>query len=281
MTNLAELTRMIYSGRGVHVGMTPKGEPFLAYHLTGRSPPSQKREFQQGEKTGVIRTAITDREQLERGSSALLVYPAIIPVQSVASDGVQKKLIGFVASNGVQTELIYSRLMRNSSLGNVSRADDVIAHSVLQGIFTEAFHDPDFRYDPEHDRLIDITDYEPDENSTSRVNAILLGSSAYMHSVHKEEGSMRRVINHFPICLRSGVIRSLSTYAGGNEKPLKPFTSNPLEGEIKITSLTPKDIAEELYAAIGPKGDDNYRVGVVVVMKDVQPAIINRSQRGA
>ncbi|MGV8141166.1 MAG: hypothetical protein ACP5NW_01855, partial [Candidatus Woesearchaeota archaeon] len=66
----------------------------------------------------------------------------------------------------------------------------------------------------------------------------------------------------------------------GNETPLVSFNRNePLFAS--IVSNTVHDICESLYAAIGPKGNDNYRIAAAVMLmtgkKKFDYAIINRA----
>lgn len=265
---LSALEDMIYSGRGIIVGMTPEWSPFMAYSLTGRSPPSQARELLEGENTRTIRTSVTNKEELEKGSPALLLYPVIAHL-----DGVM------LASNGAQTKLLYSAAMKNrNELG-------IQGSVVLQAIMKDAFKEPFWEYDQKDDRWIDITTYEPDApNSTPRISACMNETSAFMHIIKCGENGKKEETLHKIASLEPGKGTLITTYKGGNEKPLAPFTGLPLD--IAINSNTAEGIVESVYSAIygGANPEDNYRVAAAVMMlnketKDISTKIINRSQR--
>jgi len=279
--DFSALENMIYSGRGITVGLTPKGNAFIGYSLTGRSPPSQARELLAGKESGTVRTSviteedrlrkmfnINDDEQLaklkadlEGGSPALLLYPALTYVHQ-----------NIVASNGAQTKLLYSTVCHKRD-------------GAPQGIMLDAVHQPVFEYDQKDDQWIDITTYEPDApNSTPRISACLAGRYAALHIVRKGDKGQKEA-EIIPFEPSNGGGKLITTYAGGNEKPLAPFKGAPLD--VGISSETPQDIAESIYAAIhgGQKEGDNYRVAAAVLMRDskvggVTIAIINRIDRG-
>ncbi len=279
--DFSNLNDMIYSGRGITVGKTPSGDPFIAYSLTGRSPFSAARELLEGPKTGIIRTsAITDKERLgkmfgikdeaelkklqgdlKKGSSALTIYPAITPA-------IPRILL---ASNGAQTNTLYSSVTNN-------------AFESPEEIIVRAFSDLVLQYDEKDDRLIDLTTYEPDEpNNTPRISAMLRGDQAALHIV--KCGKRNEPVSEiFPFDLEHGKGKLITTYLGGNESPLAPFTGNPLD--VLIDSNTSADIAESMYAAIegGQDPGDNYRVAVAVTLLKpggLETAIINRVDRGS
>lgn len=249
--NFSALENMIYSGRGITVGKTPSGISFIGYSLTGRSPSSQARRLVVGENTGIIRTDVTDPEQLKKGSPALLLYPAIMPVGDNA----------LVASNGAQTKLLYNK-EKQGKLWMPGK--------------------PFFEYDEKDDRLIDITTYEPDApNNTPRISAYVRENRAGMYLVWEEYGKKKREI--FAMDLFPGSGKLITTYFGGNEKPLAPFQGRPLD--VEIGSETAQDIVESIYEAIhgGQTPDDNYRVAAAVAMLKpggLETAIINRADKG-
>jgi IMP cyclohydrolase len=258
------LENMTYSGRGIITGMTPEGNSFMGYSLTGRSPPSQARRLVYDEKSGVIRTEVTDKEQLEKGSPALLLYPAIV-----------REKDSLIASNGAQTKLIFTRIQMDSN--------------TTRDTLDSAFYSPCFEYDKKDQKWIDITTYEPDApNSTPRISALLrerlAGSkdAAAMHIVRSNGGV--RESHTFPVTLLEGQGRVITTYSGGNENPLLPFEGRPLE--VGVGSNTPENIVDSIYAAIqgGANPGDNYCVSAAVMMlKDgrTQVAIRNRSEIGS
>jgi len=256
--DFSALSEMIYSGRGITVGRTPSGNSFIGYSLTGRSPPSQARKLVQGEKTNVIRTEVTDPEQLKKGSPALLLYPAIVPTK----DGT------LIASNGAQTKLIYSATFN----GNNSPQENLL----------KAFIRPSLEYDEKDDRWINLTTYEPDSpNNTPRISAVVNKESAAIHIVSNNNGKYQRII---PITFDAGLGKLITTYSGGNEKPLAPFIGDLLD--VTINSESAQDIAESIYKAIygGQNQGDNYRVATAVVIvkpSGLETTIINRVDRGS
>lgn len=262
--DFSALENMVYSGRGIVVGMTPNGNPFVGYSLTGRSPSSQARRLVEGKKTGTISTDVTDKEQLKKGSPALLLYPAIVPIP-------ERKAI--IASNGAQSKLIYSQVRKY----NPGRNPDWILRNAY---YLLKF----FEHDQHEDRWIDITTYEPDEpNNTPRISACQYGSLGAMSIIRCMDG--KRDGNIFLIKLKPGIGELITTYKGGNEKPLLPFEGKPLEA--KVESEFPEEIVESIYEAIkgGQNPGDNYRVAAAAVLYNkrtelFESRIINRSERG-
>jgi len=252
------LREMKYSGRGITLGRTPVGNSFVGYSLTGRSPSSQARKLVYDAQTGVIRTEVTDKTQLEKGSPALLIYPAI-----VHDDGV------FVASNGAQTKLLYGAM-------HLMRDPLEVLH--------EAFSNNSYEYDAKDKRWIDITSYEPDDpNFTPRISACSINKfgTAGFHIVRKN-GLQSQDREHF-FELDPGEGKVITTYKGGNENPLLPFVGDPLG--VQIQSESAQEIAESIYDSIrgGEKPEDNYRVSAAVAMikpSGLEVAIINRCDRG-
>ena len=251
------LERMIYSGRGIVVGMTPSENSFIGYSLTGRSSSSQARELVDDGK-GVIRTSVTDKKQLEKGNPALLLYPAI-----AYNTG------RIVASNGAQTKLLYSQAKANPSLVN---------------IFKAITDEPVFEYDSK-EGWIDITSYEPDApNFTPRICAALSEGSGAMCLVRRDLDFPRtkEVFTHsFELSPSRGKL--ITTYDGKNENPLASFVGEPLN--VRIGSETADEIADSIYEAIfgGQNPGDNYRVAAAVMMLRTggfELSIRNRSQLG-
>lgn len=261
--NLEALANMVYSGRGIIVGMTPNGNSFVGYSLTGRSPSSQARELVETE-SGIVRTSVTDEEQLRKGNPALLLYPAIIPVNSKA----------IIAGNGVQTELLY-REVSKPPYSQIMLADiDIDPERFL----IKSFSASEPRFDAKTDSWIDIASYEPDDpNFTPRINGLIIGIKACLNIICKDS-SNRSDSKYFPMNLKPGEGHLITTYAGGNEDPLKPFEGKPLE--VGIESTTPEDLVESIYDAI-----HEFRVSAAVSMfnpttKTFDTKIINRSERG-
>jgi len=259
--DFSALDDMIYSGRGIVVGMTPSGNEFVGYSLTGRSTSSQARKLVQEEKTGVIKTAVTDSGQLEKGIPALLLYPAIILVEDI-----------IIVGNGAQTRPICSALKSHRQ-------------SPLEDVLCDVFSKPYSEYDKNGKRWINITTYEPDTpHNTPRISACIHNRKGVMHIVRCKNGQEEQEVHSFDLEPCKGNL--ITTYKGGNENPLLPFSGPPLG--VIINSETARDIAESVYAAIfgGKKPSDNYRVAAAIMLrnsktKELETAIINRSERGS
>lgn len=276
--DFSALEQMLYSGRGVVVGMTPTGEEFIAYWLTGRSTSSQARELLLGKNaknatsSGTVRTSPTNKEELEKGSPALLLYPAVVPVAG-----------GIVASNGAQTKLMYSAMRdyeQALTMGEIG----------LKQVVDEAFAVPFFEYDQKDDVWIDITTFEPDApNFTPRINAIVRGRDAVIYLIKRDQEGEKEV-QGYEFTLVPGIGRMITTYKGGNEDPLLPFEGEP--HTVRIDMCKPDEIANAVYDLTkGAIPDKNFRVATVVAMmrktesdpvtRYYDTAIVNRSVRGA
>ena len=252
--DFSKLKEMKYSGRGITIGMTLEGNPFVGYTLTGRSPSSQARKLVYDKSLSTIRTDVTDQEQLKKGNPALLIYPAIIAVE--------KRRV--VTSNGVQTKLL-TNSARQMNMKDIRPIDILV----------------DAMNIPVDENGIDITTYEPDApNFTPRINGCLDKQLGGFYIVRKATEHSADV-NTFSFNLEPGIARLITTYLGGNENPLLPFRDNPLEA--KVQSVNASQICESLYDAIGPKDGNNYRVAVAIMMKKrdgLDVVVINRFDRG-
>lgn len=294
--DFSALKQMKYSGRGISIGRTEQGDLFVGYTLTGRSPSSQARRLVYDSQSQVVRTElikddetlvrmfnITSPEQLAKlkgdiakGNESLIVYPAISFIRT------NQKVIAnnrIVVSNGIQTELLYS----------IARADcGRSSEQVLQRAFAES----SFRYDSKAKEWIDITGFEPDApNNTSRINAMLDNFSGITNMAFSmaRKGTTRtekEVFNYTE--LPHGQAKMITTYAGGNESPLVPFTGTPRT--LNLEGRSAQEIAEALYDAIGPNDTvGNARVSTAVMLmrlinqtpSGLEVAIINRSERGS
>lgn len=264
--DFSALQNMIYSGRGITIGITPNASPFIGYTLTGRSPPSQARKLVKEEKTNTIRTDVIDKEQLEKGNPALLLYPALTFHKNA-----------LIASNGAQTQLLYSAL-QNPCVSDKTNVGRVIDY---------AFDQPIFLYDYKDDTYIDITTFEPDApNNTPRISALLRDNIGAFHLVNFCKGFKENKFDKITeVNLIPGKGKLMTTYSGGNETPLAPFDDDPLD--VIIRSETANEIVEDLYNAIGRPNpnDDNkvYRVSAAVMMLKggkLEVAIRNRSEIG-
>ncbi len=277
-TDLRELESMIYSGRGIAVGMTPEGDTFVAYTLTGRSPSSQARKLRIPEEEGVpdaksntIITDVTDAKQLMGGDPALLLYPAVVPITENVGEPV------LIASNGAQTKLLYSAvILRENTLNNLTPTN------IIQSAFSKSAFEYSNRFG-----WIDITQYEPDApNYTPRISACTFGGKASLHMVWRDEYMKSYASAIWARDLEPGVAFGIATYKGGNETPLQPYSDDPMD--FKISSNNVEDIAESFYKAVfgGQEHGDNYRVATATVLmrKDgtlEEPVTINRIDRGS
>ena len=96
MDGLAYITNKEYLGRFFMIGRTESGKDFVAYAVTGRSPPSRARRLEdEWDSEDRVRTSCTDPEQLKKGTPELLIYNAM-----------QMANGNFIVSNGAQTDVI-------------------------------------------------------------------------------------------------------------------------------------------------------------------------------
>lgn len=281
--DFSALSEMIYSGRGITIGMTPMGEPFIGYTLTGRSPSSQARRLVLGRDTGIISTQLIEddktlikmfdikspeeldklKAEIAKGSRALIVYPAIVPVDDTDR-------IRIVASNGAQTKLIYNTARR--------------CHTEWpEEILKRSFSEPFMEYDEKEDRKIDITSFEPDDpNFTPRISACIDRNRPAFHIVRRmKDGLGKSEILRFDFYQGTGSL--LTTYKGGNEKPL--VSSNGRLLDMTIGSNNTDEICQGLYNAISnPNPNDGNKVysvaaAVMMMKKDggLESRVINRA----
>jgi IMP cyclohydrolase len=243
------LESMIYSGRGITLGMTIEGLPFVGYTLTGRSESSQARRLTYDKSNESISTEVTDLEQLNKGNPALLIYPAI-----------QKAGNRIVASNGLQTKLFAEKSRK--SMPFVGPAE-ILSGPLMKPVVVEC---------------IDITSYEPDKpNYTPRINGCIdhLGRAGFSIVKKTDEGKM---FCYYPIKLSPGQAFVITTYKGGNENPLVSFEGKPMEAH--FSSLTSSGIAMRLYEAIraNSHGDFKAAAACMILNKDdsVSQTIVNR-----
>lgn len=264
--DFSALKKMIYSGRGITVGLTPAGHPFIAYSLTGRSPSSQARELLSGENTKITRTSVTDEKELTKGSPALLLYPAVVPVLS-------ERYSALICSNGAQTKLIYSTMLSydKNVVAKVDKYSQIDFSDYIEPVLQSSFQEPFYEYDERDDRWIDITTFEPDHpNYTPRISALILHDRSWkknhagIHIVWRDtSGQKKERIYKFDLIYGQGNL--ITTYAGHNDKPLSPFIGELLE--VGIESDDETNICQSIYNTI--KGDINGinpQVSAAVVM---------------
>ena len=264
--DLSALENMVYSGRGIIIGVTPSGNTFIGYFLTGRSHSSRARKLVQQQKTKIIRTEVTDKQQLKQGDLALLLYPAIIPIRNI-----------LIAGNGAQTQLLYSKI-KNS----IDKMTDNIFS--LSEIMKKAFSEPFFVYDEKNDKMIDLTNYEPDPpNNTPRITAAVCGWHGTMHITRCED--TRKNSETHEVILGPGKGNLITTYKGDNKEPLKPFMGKPLD--VTINSETADNLAKNIYSAIcsRKKQGNDYAIGVAVMLQNkktnsLETKIINKIDKG-
>lgn len=257
--DISAIEEMKYSGRGITIGMTPSGNIFAAYTLTGRSPPSQARELlsNQAGITYIVRTNVTNKEELEKGSPALLIYPAMVGLNHT-----------IVASNGAQTKLLLQEYMKPFS---ITSDHGVALERILGNTNTFGPLPFFFEYDAKGERWIDITRYEPDGESTARVSGVIsvpgiLPRNALHISGFDGDDQFRKV---YVLESRKGLGHFIATYDGGNEKPrLKPFQGLPRE--VGIDKEDPIDMVNYFFDAInhGEKPGDNFAVSASVMLYD-------------
>ncbi len=257
----AALEDIPYSGGGIILGMTPDKDIFLAYSLTGRTESGQVRTLEKGENTNTVRTEVKDM-QLRKSSSDLLLYRALIPIIT------NQRVNGMVAGNGAQTKVVFNNYFRTS---------DVKPNHLMK----EAFANPFFEYDPDEDRRIDLTSYEPDK-STPRITAYVFQNLTTMHIVRRQgDKTVNDIFNYEfyegdtesfdriksnnllkdkaePITPGTGKL--LTTYKSGNESLLLPFDGKPID--VVVGSTTADEIVKNIYASIchGSKPDENFAV---------------------
>ena len=253
--DFSPLQQMLYSGRGIMVGVTPQEEMFVGYTLTGRSPSSQARKLVQGEITGVVRTDVTDPEQLKKGSPALLLYPALIPTTRGP----------IIAGNGVQTRLIYSAYENSDGSQDPGQ------------LMFDAFLHPNFEYDSHEDRWINTTTYEPDApNNTPRISAFAYQGNVVFHIVRCVHGNPQETVYKFALQPEHGAF--LTTYEGFNENPLLAFQGEPRN--VQIGSTTADALVETIWDALRGSDSNDYQVSAAVMLQkkaeELETRIINR-----
>jgi hypothetical protein len=266
MNGLEALAEMEYPGRFIISGFSKKGELVVAYGVTGRSSSSQARKFVQADDSLVIRTDVTDPKQFSEGSSALLLYPAIIPYQGMV-----------VAGNGVQTKLVYSALLNriHSMKGEPNPRGVKYSKTLMRASMSDAFLDSAYEYDQQYDRWIDIASFEPDDpNFTPRISLLAFGSGYIFNILRNTDGERESYNYDFAEKYENGSGHLIATYEGPNENPLPSFRRKTLP-KVDIPWTNPKDAAEAIADALNPE----YLVSVAamyVAGNAVRSHIINK-----
>ncbi len=203
---------MEYPGRGIIEGMAPDGRLFVAYILTGRSPPSKARRLELRAEDGCvsIETVPTDEAVLRMGNPKLLRYPAIIA-------NARKIAI----SNGAQTTPVMRAQLPDALKGPV----------IIDGI--------------------DVSCYEPDEpNFTPRITGEVRPSQlvSIFHKIRKEEGSSNPISETYRYELKPGMAGMMTTYAGENKSPLPPFLGPPMEMAMALNGS--QELCKHLFSML-------------------------------
>ena len=250
------LEKMIYSGTGITIGMTPNGEPFMGISLTGREPDEQARKLKYNDNYFAIKP--TDSALFNTHNAKLLLYMAM---QFIDDDG-NKKII---ASNG-------------GHLLSIARVIYNMESIEPQQILTTARDYTDEFYDGKI-----YSKYLPDApHFTPRISGCIGEKEGSLYIVRKRPDNNYAEDQLFHIKLEPGQADTITTYNGINEEILLPFKETE-SLSAKIASTTAKDICESLYFAIRPKDGIKYRVAAAVILlkekEKLEFAIINKSDR--
>lgn len=166
----------------------------------------------------------TDEQTLKMGNIDLLIYPCIVFSTQ-----------GLAVSNGKQTSDI------ESNLGLSQNPVEVLSESLSRW------------------------DYEPDAPIfTPRISGCaLLGKKAALSTIWRgPDGSSQR--RYYDLSLKAGQGKMISTYAGENRDPIRPFTQEPVEVEIQTARAD--EMAKKIYDVLGPeRGREDFRVSVACV----------------
>ncbi len=251
---LEALAKMEYPGRFIIMGRSPHNDAVVVYGITGRSPSSQARRLVEDREHGVVRTEVTDPQQLNNGNPALLVYPAL-----AFGEG------SLVVSNGAQTNLLYSAMVNTPEVNRIPIA-----------VLNRALLNPSFLYDPKLG-WIDVTSFEPDSSHTPRISGCVTNNSMLMHNAYCDiSGKANKTLHR--VDTRCGKGSLLSTYNGVNTNPLPSFQGS--SRDVTIEHASANDLAHAVYEALAPRnGKNDLRVSVAAVYlhgkeRDVQ--VLNR-----
>ncbi|MDD5178053.1 MAG: IMP cyclohydrolase [Candidatus Nanoarchaeia archaeon] len=252
--DFSALERMEYSGRGITIGATPKNDIFVVYTLTGRGDSSKARKLKEGSTTHIVSTEVTNEEQIKKGNQALLIYPAIMPINN-----------SLTVSNGAQTDLLYTQVKNNPTLRGAWKFIEL------------AFKKQCWRYDSKTDTIMDITTYEPDSSTTPRIAAVVDGAdnknlTGALWIARNNKGE--REVGEYMFLIKPGLGHLITTYKGDNESPLLlPFVGNTLEVTVRSTNAT--DLVDNAYKSI----ENHFGVAAAAVVMDregkLDIAIIN------
>jgi IMP cyclohydrolase len=264
MAGLEAIADKEYLGRMFIIGRDGSGENnVIVYAATGRSPPSRARLLRE-ESDGSIKMHPSKDAPKDEGNPALLFYNAIKQFDNT-----------FVVSNGAQTDMVMPFVQMWGSI-----------HSALLG---DAFSEPHLVKGSKGES-IDLASFEPDHpNYTPRITGVVNPQDAVAHIIREQEG--KPIQDLFDIPLKNGNGMMLATYSGKNVPKgvrIPSFVGDPVQVELVENSA--KDLAEHVYAALGPKsGPDivtpggDFRVSVAAVFYDLSSGkatthIVNRHE---
>ena len=248
--NFSNLESLLYFGRAITIGTTPKGRSFVAYILTARSSSHQSRILEYNKEPLTIKTKITEPSlNISEKERNLLEYSPIMALN--------KDII--IAGNGVHTDLFQETFDKNKykNLGSVGK---VFSDFLIGGFYKNN---------------IDVTKPEPDKYSTPRIFGFLDNSLAFLGIVKKggDDESYQRIFN---FNLKPGIAETITTYGGRDDKTLSSFSGNPLE--TNLTLGDPREITECLYNV----SNKNYIVSVALIMKkkrELDVFILNKEKK--
>jgi len=128
-------------------------------------------------------------------------------------------------------------------------------------------------------------DYEPDApNYTPRISGCVIKHEKAALSIIKRASDGSAYKNYYEISLMEGKGKMIATYTGRNLNPLPSFVGEPLD--VGLNGSSPKETAEAVYEALGPKKHEkDFRVSVAVLFADTTKfekytiAVINRHER--
>ncbi|MBM3233934.1 hypothetical protein FJZ19_02455 [Candidatus Pacearchaeota archaeon] len=277
MTGLEFIAKQEYPGRGILIGRTLDGKDFVAYFVTGRSPPSRARRLEdEWESEDRVRTSCIDPEAIKKGTPELLIYNAM----QLAGDF-------FIVSNGAQTDIIAETIKGADKRGREAYEKHPVAALMdahANPVWVRAMKDGKFTGE-----YIDLTSFEPDApNFTPRISGVLSLNKAAISIVKNNNDLPQR--NYFEFPLVQGRAKYVSTYTGQNvpDGQIIPcFTGEPLDVEL-WTFNSAQLAVDDIYNVLGPKQpgegiispEKDFRVGVSAIqLRRFPRAVIDRATK--
>jgi IMP cyclohydrolase len=159
-----------------------------------------------------------------------------------------------IASNGQQTDLMYSELSIAKGKQSIS-AEEIIKNSFKNKFIKYSESGPG----------IDLTSYEPDSISTPRIAAVVDNSQVAFwiaKKVNDKKKDLRRKYD-----AQAGISSMITTYKGANESPnVLSFDSDPIPVNMPFNDA--KTITDVVFDAMGDGNNDaNFRVSVATILK--------------